>query len=157
MTNEGHYYTDRRNRRRQFDSVFNYGRNNMRDDLFLQGAISPSPTVVYIPTTPQTESAESHCQKMLADFYQRKNILAQMQEDYFAAALVQDAPTKLLVSRRLYLTITKMPEFCAQTNKLYFFTNGECIGDYKPSPTNDRNVYVQIDPVRESMTDYFFQ
>lgn len=150
MTNEGQYYS--RPQPTNWDHLLNYGSKRLKEAWFKQ-AVGPS-----TPAPPA-----DHLVQLLKQFYQKKELYDSIREDYFAAKSVQDQPTKIFVSRLLYASIESMYEFDKQTNMLHFVKD-KPVDMLEPHTTlppiirsHDDYVYAQIDPERQSLTDYFFQ
>lgn len=138
MTNEGQYYS--RLKTTDWDSIMDYGAARLREAWFKQ-AIFKQP--VYYASADRIGMVI--------------NLNQQISDDYFAACTVQSPPTKILVSRRLYITIIRMPGFNENTNHLHFYHPYQLTADYKPRLDEPiQSVYVQIDPTRTD-NEYFFQ
>ncbi len=154
-TTEAQYHSTRmrsmsdRMRRQEIadHNLLDYGSKSLADSWFKQ-AIGP----MYV-TQPADPIGRILSEKSLAEqtaFYTYNR----MWHGYHAARCSK-APKTIKVSRQLYGVIEKDPHFDRQTNHLHFFNKEQYATGHTPDDS-DLSVYVQIDPERHTLEDFFF-
>ncbi len=137
MTNEGQYHSQIHTT--QWRDLMDYGAERLRESWFRQATFKQP---VYAPAD------------RIGQIMNTQNDLA---EAYFKHSELVTVPKKVLVSRRLYSSITKMPGFNENTNRLHFYHQYQLAAGYKPTLHDpNHSVYVQIDPTRAE-NEYTFQ